>query len=154
MVAHLGFRSGGYAEFALASAQSLHSVDAGASFSQAVATIGTGRTAQLVWESANIRPTTSSSSPVHRAAWEVSSSSWRFRSGRLSSPPTAAGEAPCGAHGERFADGRLLPLDYGRDVAEQMAERLDGAQPSVLIDGVGGATGRTAPRLSPAVPAS
>lgn len=149
VVAHLGFRSGGYAEFALASAQSLHSVDAEASFSQAVATIGTGRTAQLVWESANIRPddvvlipgaSGGLGSQLVQLALSAGATVIALYGGEVKRPVVERL-----AHGEKFADGRLLPLDVTVETwPEQMAARLDGAQPSVLIDGVGGATGRTA----------
>ncbi|GAB2823526.1 zinc-binding dehydrogenase [Actinocorallia aurea] len=48
VVAHVGALSGGYAEYALAPAASLHELPESVSYAAAVAAIGTGRTAQLV----------------------------------------------------------------------------------------------------------
>ncbi|KAF4406673.1 MULTISPECIES: zinc-binding dehydrogenase [Streptomyces] len=56
VVVHLGPASGGYAEKALASAESLHPLPDGLTPEQAVAMIGTGRTAMGILETAAITP--------------------------------------------------------------------------------------------------
>ncbi|ROO91032.1 NADPH2:quinone reductase [Actinocorallia herbida] len=56
VVAHVGPLSGGYAEYALAPAASLHELPDGVSYAAAVAAIGTGRTAQLVRRSVSSGP--------------------------------------------------------------------------------------------------
>ncbi|MFK3677217.1 zinc-binding dehydrogenase [Microbacterium sp. NPDC090218] len=149
VVAHVGFRSGGYAEFALAAASALHPVVDGVTFSQAVATIGTGRTAQLVWDSARIGPTDvvvipgasgGLGSQLVQLALSAGASVVALHGGA-----TKRAVVEHLALGEKHARGRLLPLDATDDSwPERMAELLDGQQPSVLIDGVGGPTGRAA----------
>ncbi|MCD0450519.1 SDR family NAD(P)-dependent oxidoreductase [Actinocorallia sp. API 0066] len=52
VVVHVGFLNGGYAEYTVAPAASLHALPEGVAFAEAVAAIGTGRTAQLVLNAA------------------------------------------------------------------------------------------------------
>lgn len=149
VVAHVGFRSGGYAEFAIALSSSLHGVPVGMPFPQAVAAIGTGRTAQLVLESVEFRR--DDVVIVPGASGGLGSQLVQLA---LSEGVTVValygGEAKRAvverlAHGGRRSAGRMLALDATDDTwPERMAELLDGVQPSVLIDGVGGATGRAA----------
>lgn len=149
VVAHVGFRSGGYAEFALAAASTLHRIADGATFSQAVATIGTGRTAQLVWDAAQIRSTDvvvipgasgGLGSQLVQLALSEGATVVALHGG------SAKRDVVEGlALGEKHARGRLVPLDANDESwPELMAEQLGGRQPSVLVDGVGGATARTA----------
>lgn len=148
-VAHVGFRSGGYAEFALAPVGALHTVHPGVTFSQAVAAIGTGRTAQLVWDSARVEP--DDIVIVPGASGGLGSQLVQLV---LSIGATAValhgGEAKRAiverlGQGEAFTGGRFLPLDATDDSwPERMREVLDGRQPTVLLDGVGGAAGRAA----------
>lgn len=56
VVVHVGFLNGGYAQYALAPAASLHTLPAQTGFAEAVAAIGTGRTAQLVLDTAPVGP--------------------------------------------------------------------------------------------------
>ncbi|HST66134.1 MAG TPA: zinc-binding dehydrogenase [Mycobacteriales bacterium] len=56
VVAHLGPGGGGYASLAVAPASSVHSVPAQLSFPDAVALVGTGRTALAILEDARLRP--------------------------------------------------------------------------------------------------
>ena len=149
VVAHVGFRSGGYAEFALAPVAALHPVAAGVTFPQAVATIGTGRTAQLVLESVDIRATDVVIIPG--ASGGLGSQLVQLA---LSAGATVValhgGESKRAvveqlAQGEKLAGGRLLPFDATDESwPARMAELLGEQHPSVLLDGVGGATGRAA----------
>ncbi|WP_435748608.1 zinc-binding dehydrogenase [Microbacterium sp. PMB16] len=149
VVAHVGFRSGGYAEFALAPVEALHPVPAEVTLPQAVAAIGTGRTAQLVLESVEIRPDDVVIIPG--ASGGLGS--------QLVQLALSIGATVVGLHGgetkravveqlgvgARRAGGRLIALDANDDTwPVRLAGLLDGVQPSVLIDGVGGPTGRAA----------
>lgn len=149
VVAHVGFRSGGYAEFTLVTASALHPVAEGVTFAQAVATIGTGRTAQLVWEAAWIGP--SDIVVVPGASGGLGSQLVQLALAEGATVVALHGGATKRrvvenlALGEKHSRGRLLPLDATDETwPERMVELLDGRQPSVLVDGVGGATGRTA----------
>ncbi|MDQ0727400.1 alcohol dehydrogenase catalytic domain-containing protein [Microbacterium sp. W4I20] len=149
VVAHVGFRSGGYAEFTLAPAAALHSVPDRVTFPQAVAAIGTGRTAQLVLESVEIRPDDVVIIPG--ASGGLGS--------QLVQLALSVGATVIGLYGgeakrvvvellgigERRAGGRLIALDANDDTWPlRLAGLLEGVQPSILIDGVGGSTGRAA----------
>jgi NADPH2:quinone reductase len=149
VVAHVGFRSGGYAEFALAVASALHPLVDGVTFSQAVATIGTGRTAQLVWDAAQIRST--DVVVVPGASGGLGSQLVQLALSAGATVVALYGGAAKRdvvenlARGGKRARGRLLPLDATDESwPARMARLLDGQQPSVLLDGVGGATGRAA----------
>ena len=149
VVAHVGFRSGGYAEFAIAPAAALHAVPAGMPFPQAVAAIGTGRTAQLVLESVEFRPDDVVIIPG--ASGGLGSQLVQLALSEGATVVALYGGETKRAVVEqlvqvgRRSDGRLLALDATDDSwPARMTELLDGAQPSVLIDGVGGATGRAA----------
>lgn len=149
VVAHVGFRSGGYAEFALAPVESLHPVPDGVTFPQAVATIGTGRTAQLVLDSVEIGPedvvvipgaSGGLGSQLAQLALSVGATVVALHGGEAK---RAVVEQL--GRGEKLAGGRLLPLDATDESwPARMAELLGEQQPSVLLDGVGGATGRAA----------
>ncbi|MGW1267932.1 zinc-binding dehydrogenase [Streptomyces sp. NPDC002491] len=56
VVAHLGFVPGGYAELAVTDAERLHEIPAGLNAAQAVAMIGTGRTALGIAQFADLGP--------------------------------------------------------------------------------------------------
>ncbi|UYO96970.1 zinc-binding dehydrogenase [Microbacterium sp. M28] len=149
VVAHVGFRSGGYAEYALVSAAALHAVPDGVTFSQAVASIGTGRTAQLVLDAAGL--TAADTVIVPGASGGLGSQLVQLA---LSSGATAV--ALYGGEGKRAVIEQLAHVDGshpGRMVAldatdeswpARMAAALDGEAPSLLLDGVGGATARAA----------
>lgn len=149
VVAHVGFRSGGYAEFALSAASALHVIDDGVAFSQAVATIGTGRTAQLVWDAAQIRPTDvvvvpGASGGLGSQMVQLALSEGATVVALYGGPAKRAVVEHLAVGGKREG-GRLIPLDATDDAwPDRMAEMLDGKQPSVLVDGVGGETARAA----------
>jgi NADPH2:quinone reductase len=149
VVAHVGFRSGGYAEFALAPVEALHLVPEGMRFPQAVAAIGTGRTAQLVRESVEIRagdvvliPGASGGLGSQLVQLALSEGATVVA---LYGGETKRAVVEQLSQGGRRSEGRMLALDATDDEwPARMTALLDGAQPSVLIDGVGGATGRAA----------
>ena len=147
-VAHVGFLSGGYAEFTLAPAAALHIIPDSVPFAQAVAAIGTGRTAQLVLEQAGMQSTDVVIIPG--ASGGLGSQLVQLA---LSMGATVValfgGEAKRavveGLRGDPATGGRLLPVDATDEAwPERMTEALDERMPSLLIDGVGGATGRAA----------
>ncbi|WP_205828766.1 MULTISPECIES: alcohol dehydrogenase catalytic domain-containing protein [Microbacterium] len=147
VVAHVGFRSGGYAEFALAAASALHPIPEGVTFSEAVATIGTGRTAQLVWDAAPIRSTDivvipGASGGLGSQLVQLALSEGATVVALHGGPAKRDVVERLGLGGKR-ARGRLVPLDANDGSwPERMIEILDGERPSVLLDGVGGAVGR------------
>ncbi len=145
VVAHVGFRSGGYAEFALAPFAALHSVPAGVPLAQAVAAIGTGRTAQIILDSARVQPNDVVIIPG-------ASGGLGSQLAQLALSMGAAVVALYGGSRKRAAvEGlasdaeRFFALDATDEAwPAQMAALLGEREPSLLIDGVGGATGRAA----------
>lgn len=144
-VAHVGFLNGGYAEFALAPVEALHAVPETVAFAQAVAAIGTGRTAQLVLEEARIRPTDVLMVPG--ASGGLGSQLVQLA---LSLGATVVGLY--GGEAKRVVVEGLAPdaesffaVDATDDSWPSLMTTLLGERmPSLLIDGVGGATGRAA----------
>lgn len=145
VVAHVGFRSGGYAEFALATGAALHTVPDGVGFAQAIAAIGTGRTAQLVLDAAGVQPTDVVLIPG--ASGGLGS--------QLAQLALSIGAAVVALHGGEVK--RAVVEGLASDAANffaldatdeswpsQMAALLGRREPSLLIDGVGGSTGRLA----------
>ncbi|WP_167137258.1 zinc-binding dehydrogenase [Diaminobutyricimonas sp. TR449] len=147
VVAHLGFLSGGYAEYALAPASALHLLPQTVPFSAAVAAIGTGRTAQLVLEKARLTaddvvlvPGASGGLGNHLTQLALA----------LGCTVVAlyGGAAKQGAVADiPNPDGRLLTIDVTEsDWVQRMRGALQArdAPATVLIDGVGGEIGRSA----------
>lgn len=145
VVAHVGFLNGGYAEYALAPLAALHTVPDDVTFAQAVAAIGTGRTAQLVLDEARIQqadviivPGASGGlgSQLVQLALSVRATVVALYGGELK---RAAVEG-LASDAERF-----FALDATDESwPSQMTALLGEREPSLLIDGVGGATGRAA----------
>ncbi|WP_205812771.1 zinc-binding dehydrogenase [Microbacterium sp. K41] len=133
----------------VAAAAALHPVPAHVPFPQAVAAIGSGRTAQLVWQAAQIGAddvvlVTGASgglgSQVAQLALSVGATVVALHGGEAK----RAVVAQLGRRVEHSA-GRLLPLDATDDAwPDRLTGLLDGAVPTVLLDGVGGPTGRAA----------
>ncbi|MCT1479958.1 alcohol dehydrogenase catalytic domain-containing protein [Microbacterium sp. p3-SID336] len=149
VVAHVGFRSGGYAEYALAAASALHRIEDTVAFPAAVAAIGTGRTAQLVWDVALV---------VAEDVVVIPGASGGLGS-QVAQLALAAGATVVALYGgeakrdvvealPRHLDGarvRFLALDATDDAwPERMGAWLGERRPTLLVDGVGGATGRAA----------
>jgi len=143
VVAHVGFLNGGYAEYALAPAASLHALPAGVPFSEAIAAIGTGRTAQLVLDAVrltgdDIVVVTGASGGLGNQLMQLALS--------LGARVVAlyGGEAKRAAVEAYRVDG-LIPVDISeQDWAERMKHELKDESPSVVLDGVGGDVARTA----------
>lgn len=145
VVAHVGFRSGGYAESVLVAAAALHIVPDGVSLPHAVAAIGTGRTAQLVLDAAQVEA--SDVVVIPGASGGLGSQLAQFI---LSIGATVVamygGEAKRAVvEGLAPGDARFIALDATDESwPEQLSALLGEREPSVLIDGVGGTTGRAA----------
>ncbi|GGD68552.1 alcohol dehydrogenase catalytic domain-containing protein [Microbacterium murale] len=145
VVAHVGFLNGGYAEYALAPVVALHTVPDGVTFPQAVASIGTGRTAQYVLEEARVQSTDVLIIPG-------SSGGLGSQLVQLALSMGAAVVALYGGEAKRaVVEGlasdseRFFALDATDESwPSQMAALLGEREPSLLIDGVGGVTGRAA----------
>lgn len=145
VVAHVGFLNGGYAEFTMAPAAALHTVPDQVSFSQAVAAIGTGRTAQLVLDEARMQETDVVIVPG-------ASGGLGSQLVQLSLSIGATVVALYGGEAKRaVVEGlasdaeRFFALDATDEPwPSQMTALLGEREPSLLIDGVGGATGRAA----------
>ncbi|MEU1336374.1 zinc-binding dehydrogenase [Streptomyces sp. NPDC005827] len=142
VVAHLGFAPGGYAELAVTEVERLHEVPANLGFPEAVAMIGTGRTALGILEFAEPGP--ESVVLVPAAAGGVGTLLVQYAK--------HAGAAVIGLAGgpekvERVrADGADLALDY-TDPGWPDRVREHFAAVTVVLDGVGGEVAREAVAL-------
>lgn len=141
VVVHLGQASGGYASQALAAVDALIPLPGGVDPVEAVAMVGTGRTALGIMDEAAIQP--DDVVLVTAAAGGVGS--------LLVQAAGAGGATVVGAAGgpekvrrvtERGAD---VAVDYlDRAWPEQVTTALGDRRPSLALDGVGGAIGRAA----------
>lgn len=139
MVAHLGTAPGGYAELAVVDAERPHELPEGLSYPVAVAMIGTGRTAMGIIEMAAFRP--GDVAVITAAAGGLG--------GLLVQEARHAGATVVGLAGGPAKTARVREL--GADVAVDytapdwpaaVRKALDGAAPTVALDGVGGEIGR------------
>jgi NADPH2:quinone reductase len=141
VVAHLGPASGGYAEFALCPAASLHALPEGLAEDAAVAMIGTGRTALAILEVARIE----SDDVVLVTAAAGGLGSLLVQAAR------AAGATVIGAAGgaDKVARVRELGATTAVDYTEPgWSDAVRAAHDvTVALDGVGGALGRAALEL-------
>jgi NADPH2:quinone reductase len=131
--------SSGYAELAVAKAESLHEIPDGLSPEQAVATIGTGRTAVGILSVADLAADDVVLIPA--AAGGLGA--------LFVQAAKAAGAVAVGlAGGSKKAElvrslGADVAVDYREpDWPGQVLAALDGRKPTLLLDGVGGAVGR------------
>ncbi|GIH04069.1 oxidoreductase [Rhizocola hellebori] len=133
VTAHLGMVSGGYASQALANVDSLHVVSDNASFEEAVAMIGTGRTAMGILTIAAL--TTDDVVLVTSAAGGLGAL-------LLQAARSVGARTIAAAGGAAKLD--LVDADVKRDYLEQdWAQGLD-PKPTVVLEAVGGEIGRTA----------
>jgi NADPH2:quinone reductase len=141
VVAHLGLASGGYAEQAVVRAASVHEIPPGLSAAAAVAMIGTGRTALVVLDVAEL--TADDVVLVTAAAGGIGS---LLVQAARHAGATVVGLAGGPAKRQRVAQlGVDVAVDYLRPSwPADVADALGGSTPTVLLDGVGGAAGRAA----------
>jgi len=144
VVAHLGMGGGGYAERAVAGAGALHEIPEGMAADAAVAMIGTGRTAVGILELAAI--TEEDAVLVTAAAGGLGS---LFVQAARNAGAVVVGAAGGPAKTERVrALGATAAVDYLRpDWSDRTREALGDRPVSVVLDGVGGALGRSAMEL-------
>jgi NADPH:quinone reductase len=140
VVADLGVRSGGYAELALARAESAHLVPDTLDAEQAVTMVGTGRTTMAILELA--APGPGDVALVTAAAGGVGA--------LLVQAARTAGAAAIGAAGgpakaALVADLGAVAIDYlQQDWTSRVPAALAGRQVTLVLDGVGGDIGRAA----------
>lgn len=140
-VAHLGFVPGGYAELAVTDVDRLHEIPENLDFAQAVAMIGTGRTAMGILQFTELGP--QSVAVVPAAAGGIGTLLVQYAK--------HAGATVIGlAGGPRKtalvrANGADLAVDYRQpDWAEKVRAHLGGRSATVVFDGVGGEVARQA----------
>lgn len=142
VVAHLGFAPGGYAELAVTEVERLHEVPANLGFPEAVAMIGTGRTALGILQF--VEPGPESVVLVPAAAGGVGTLLVQYAK---HAGATVIGLAGGPEKVERVgADGADLALDYtDPGWPDRVRERF--AAVTVVLDGVGGEVAREAVAL-------
>jgi NADPH:quinone reductase len=141
VVAHLGQAHGGYAELAVADVTSLHPVPDGLSPAAAVAMVGSGRTAVGVLRVAALGPADVVLVPAAAGGMGA-----LFVQAGRNAGATVVGLAGGPGKVERVrALGADVAVDYREpDWPARVHAALDGAAPTVLLDGVGGEVGRAA----------
>ncbi|MEU1757013.1 zinc-binding dehydrogenase [Micromonospora matsumotoense] len=140
VVAHLGMVPGGYAEQAVTAVESLHVVPEGTGFADAVALVGTGRTALGVFE---LEPPTADDVVLVLSA--AGGMGWLLvqaaRTVGATVVAAARGARRTARLGELGTD--VMVVDYDRsDWTDLVRARVGG--PTLVYDGVGGALGRAA----------
>ncbi|WP_433282627.1 zinc-binding dehydrogenase [Pseudonocardia xinjiangensis] len=140
-VAHLGMASGGYAARAVAPVAALHAVPDGLAPESAVAMIGTGRTALGILDVADL-----AADDVVLVPAAAGGLGTLFVQAARTAGATAVGLA---GGPEKVEKVRRLGADVAVDYRDpgwrdQVLEALAGRKPTLLLDGVGGAVGRTA----------
>ncbi|HEX2144073.1 MAG TPA: zinc-binding dehydrogenase [Glycomyces sp.] len=141
VVAHLGFASGGYAEKAVREVESVHEIPDGAGFPEAVAMIGTGRTALMVL---SVGPVSAQDVVIVPAAAggigtllvQAAKNAGAFVVGLAGGPEKVARVA---------ANGADAAIDYKTaDWTERLDAALGERDATLLFDSVGDETGRAA----------
>ncbi|MFF9286945.1 zinc-binding dehydrogenase [Streptomyces griseosporeus] len=139
VVAHLGFAPGGYAELAVTDAARLHRIPAGLDAAQAVAMIGTGRTALGILQFADLGPGAVALVPA--AAGGIGTLLVQYAKHTGATVVGLAGGPEKTARVQ--ADGADLAVDYtDPDWPGKVRAYLGGPRATVVFDGVGGDTAR------------
>ncbi|MGX1270782.1 zinc-binding dehydrogenase [Streptomyces phaeoluteigriseus] len=144
VVAHLGFAPGGYAELAVTDVDRLHEIPAGLDAAQAVAMIGTGRTALGILQFAELGPDAVAVVPA--AAGGIGTLLVQYaKNAGATVVGLAGGPGKTALVRENGAD---LAVDY-TDPAwpEKVRAFLGGRPATVVLDGVGGEVAREAVAL-------
>ncbi|MGV9311816.1 zinc-binding dehydrogenase [Streptomyces sp. NPDC003691] len=141
VVAHLGLNPGGYAELAVTGAERLRPLPDGLGEAEAVAMIGTGRTALGILHYADLGP--DAIAIVSAAAGGIGTLAVQYAK---NAGATVIGLAGGPAKVARtLANGADLAVDYtGPAWPEQVRDYLGDRRATVYLDAVGGATGRAA----------
>jgi NADPH2:quinone reductase len=139
VVAHLGFAPGGYAELAVTEVDRVHEIPENLDFAQAVAMIGTGRTAMGIVQFAELGP--DSVVVVPAAAGGIGTLLVQYAKNAGATVVGLAGGPSKTAQVQ--ANGADLAVDY-RDSAWPGKVRafLGGRPATVVLDGVGGEVAR------------
>jgi NADPH:quinone reductase len=144
VVAHLGFAPGGYAELAVTEVERVHEIPANLDFAQAVAMIGTGRTAMGILGFAELGP--ESVAVIPAAAGGIGTLLVQYAK---NAGATVIGLAGGPEKVARVAvNGADLAVDY-KDPAwpQKVRAHLGGRTATVVFDGVGGQVAREAVAL-------
>lgn len=140
VVVHLGFAPGGYAEYAVADADRLHTIPAALDPATAVAMIGTGRTTLGILQFTDLGP--HSTALVPAAAGGIGTLLVQYAKNAGATVIALAGGPAKAALAA--ANGADLALDYTRpDWADTVRAHHPGGA-TVLFDSVGGPIARTA----------
>ncbi len=144
VVAHLGFAPGGYAELAVTDVARVHEIPANLDFAQAVAMIGTGRTAMGILQFAELGP--GSVAVVPAAAGGIGTLLVQYAKNAGATVVGLAGGPEKTAL--VAANGADLAVDY-RDSGwpAKVRAHLGGRAATVVFDGVGGDVAREAVAL-------
>ncbi|MET7385561.1 zinc-binding dehydrogenase [Streptomyces sp. NPDC005529] len=144
VVAHLGFAPGGYAELAVTDVDRVHDIPENLDFAQAVAMIGTGRTAMGIVQFAEPGPTDVVVVPA--AAGGIGTLLVQYAHHRGATVIGLAGGP------EKVARVRANGADHAVDYtepswSEKVRAQLGGRTATVVFDGVGGEVAREAVAL-------
>ncbi|MEW2610592.1 zinc-binding dehydrogenase [Streptomyces sp. NPDC047880] len=144
VVAHLGFVPGGYAELAVTEVERLHEIPGNLDFAEAVAMIGTGRTAMGILQFAELGP--DSVVVVPAAAGGIGTLLVQYAKNAGATVVGLAGGPEKTARVQ--AAGADLAVDY-KDPAwpAKVRAHLGGRTATVVFDGVGGDIAREAVTL-------
>ncbi|NGO14836.1 zinc-binding dehydrogenase [Streptomyces sp. HC44] len=141
VVAHLGFKPGGYAELAVTDADRVHEIPENLDFAQAVAMIGTGRTTMGILQFAELGP--ASVAVIPAAAGGIGTLLVQYAKHAGATVIGLAGGPEKVARVEK--NGADLAVDYqDPEWPDQVKHFLWGRKATVVFDGVGGEVARTA----------
>jgi NADPH2:quinone reductase len=144
VVAHLGFVPGGYAELAVTGVERLHEIPGDLDFAEAVAMIGTGRTAMGILQFADLGP--DSVVVVPAAAGGIGTLLVQYAKNAGATVVGLAGGPEKTARVR--AGGADLAVDYkDPDWPAKVRAHLGGRTATVVFDGVGGDVAREAVSL-------
>ncbi|KAB1147364.1 zinc-binding dehydrogenase [Streptomyces luteolifulvus] len=144
VVAHLGLAPGGYAELAVTDVDRVHEIPANLDAAQAVAMIGTGRTAMGIVQFAELGP--GSVVVIPAAAGGIGTLLVQYARNAGATVVGLAGGPEKTARVE--AGGADLAVDYkDPDWPDKVRAHLGGRGVTVVLDGVGGAVAREAVAL-------
>ncbi|MCX5558682.1 zinc-binding dehydrogenase [Streptomyces sp. NBC_00038] len=139
VVAHLGFAPGGYAELAVTDVDRLHEIPGNLDFAQAVAMIGTGRTAMGILQFTELGP--DSVAVILAAAGGIGTLLVQYAKHAGATVIGLAGGPEKVARVEK--NGADLAVDYkDPDWPEKVRAFLGARKATVVFDGVGGDTAR------------